>query len=135
MKELTKSLPSAVPEIVSNGAAPATRSKPLVAPRPSRLSSNGAAAAARVVHHEPGDMPVFTIITTGLSNAGSEDNVIVFYGIIMESLILHTFFGKISRIQVHHYDIYFSYESPKQKNNMILLKKQKKALQKNIAYH
>ena len=69
-----------------------------------RNASNGAAAAARVVHHEPDAMPVFTIITTGLSNWGSENNVIEFYGIIMESLILHTFFGKFAKIQIYHYD-------------------------------
>lgn len=53
---------------------------------------------------EPISQGIFTIITTGLSNWGSENNIIAFYGIIMESLILNTFFGKISRIQVHHYD-------------------------------
>lgn len=71
--------------------------------RYSRNSGNGSAAAARVVQ-EPGAMIVFTIITTGLSNWGSENNVIKFYGIIMESLIMNTFFGKVARIQVHHYD-------------------------------
>jgi len=47
---------------------------------------------------------MFTIITTGLSNWGRENNIIAFYGIIMESLIMNTFFGKISIIQAHHYD-------------------------------
>jgi hypothetical protein len=49
-------------------------------------------------------MQVFTIITTGLSDWGSKDNVILFYGIIMESLIMNTFFSKVAKLQVHHYD-------------------------------
>jgi hypothetical protein len=57
-------------------------------------------------------MPVFTIITTGLSNWGSEDNVIKFYGIIMESLIMNTFFGKVANLQVHHYDSSLSQRQP-----------------------
>jgi len=81
----------------------------------SRLNVGAAAAAAREPEIRrrltressisgPISQGMFTIITTGLSNWGRENNIIAFYGIIMESLIMNTFFGKISRIQVHHYD-------------------------------
>lgn len=74
--------------------------------RNTRNIRNGAAAAvpSRVFSEPNSAMPVFTIITTGLSNWGTENNVINFYGIIMESLIMNTFFGKVASIQVHHYD-------------------------------
>jgi hypothetical protein len=52
----------------------------------------------------------FTIITTGLGDWGSDEkptnptNIIDFYYLIMESLIMNTFFGKFSEFQAIHYD-------------------------------
>jgi hypothetical protein len=80
---------------ISAGAAAASARPVALASTRYSNSTNAGAAVAR---------QVFTLITTGLSNWGSEHNIITFYGLIMESLILNTFFGNVAKFNIHHYD-------------------------------